>query len=397
MAISRIVCFMQPIPSDKIISSILKHDSKQTSYKIALVRAINDVALSYPELGSTTLSVAIPLRMLAEFWLAYYYPFMDPEDPIYQGARALRDGKQRSDMAFRAELTAFRALWQLHYGGASNPADGFYAINELRLSRNQTTYSATLISAYQRAVGAIVKTIEMPIRYAGPSGQEWTIFEKPRQLTEFAKPVSAVPGTYEKDVCLVIHRDLWDAFRNLSLWIEALCIHEWCLFSERVAQNHAGIERGFIYHLLTARPDNRRPLSWERNQVDILLLEGQEFLCPWTQARIRAGVPYDLDHILPIAIYPINELWNLVPADPHFNSHKKRDRLPSTDSMTKAAPILNATYGAYVVSPTLGQVLHDDVTLRFGIKPTEEFTRSTVLSVINFIQYIGEARNLAQF
>ena len=389
---------MEQILGNKIISSILKHDTKQTSYKIALVRAINDIALSYPEVGSTTLDIAVPLRMLAECWLAYYYPFVDPANPIYQGSRAVRDGKRTSDMSFRAELTTFRDLWQYHYGGASNPADGFYAINELRLPRNQTTYSVQLINAYRNAVKAIAKTIEMPIRYAGPSGHEWSIFEKPRYLADLPSPVAVIPGTQERDLCLVITRDLWQAFRSLSLWIEALCIHEWCLFTERVAQASGGsADRGDIYRLLTARPDNRRPLTWERNQIDILMLEGHEFSCPWTHVRIRVGTPYDLDHILPLAVYPINELWNLVPSDPAFNSHKKRDRLPSTDSLTRAEPSLNAIYSAYSTSRTLGPVLHEDVELRFGVKPVTGFTRSVVLSVKNFIEQIGEARNLAQF
>lgn len=37
--------------SHRIISTILRHDSKQTSYKIALLRALNDVVLAYPDVG----------------------------------------------------------------------------------------------------------------------------------------------------------------------------------------------------------------------------------------------------------------------------------------------------------------------------------------------------------
>lgn len=58
--------------SDKLISSILKHDSKQNSYKIALLRSINDVVLAYPDISSYGQDVAIPLTMLARYWVAYY-------------------------------------------------------------------------------------------------------------------------------------------------------------------------------------------------------------------------------------------------------------------------------------------------------------------------------------
>ena len=55
---------------NQIITSILKHDRKVNSYKIALVRAINDVALNFPDLAAAGQSVAVPLKLLAELWLA---------------------------------------------------------------------------------------------------------------------------------------------------------------------------------------------------------------------------------------------------------------------------------------------------------------------------------------
>ena len=95
-----------------VISSILKHDRKQSSYKIALVRAINDVVLSYPDIENFGADVAIPLRTLAEFWLAYYWPFTDSGHPLLQGVKPTA----RSDMSFRQSLTAFRDPWQATTG-----------------------------------------------------------------------------------------------------------------------------------------------------------------------------------------------------------------------------------------------------------------------------------------
>lgn len=106
----------------KVISTILKHDRRQTSYKLALLRAINDVALSFPDMTSAGQSVAVPLRMLAEWWLAYYWPFCDPAAPIIQGGQA----RGRQDMEFRDTLTRFRERWAAALGGVSGPADGFF-------------------------------------------------------------------------------------------------------------------------------------------------------------------------------------------------------------------------------------------------------------------------------
>jgi hypothetical protein len=53
--------------------------------------------------------------------------------------------------------------------------------------------------------------------------------------------------------------------------------------------------------------------AWERNQIDILLEEHTVFTCPWTQRPLTQPHHYDLDHLVPLSLYPINELWNLLP------------------------------------------------------------------------------------
>ena len=98
-------------------ASFLKHDSKVTSYKIALLRSINDVVLTYPGL--------------------------------------------------------------------------------------------------KKAVKAISRTLEMPIRYAGPG--EWSIFNKPQRYKLLSSGAVAILGTKESDRCLVVSIELWETFRRMSL------------------------------------------------------------------------------------------------------------------------------------------------------------------------------------
>lgn len=42
---------MPVIFSEQTIAAIIKHDDKSTSYKIALLRAVNDVVLMYPDVA----------------------------------------------------------------------------------------------------------------------------------------------------------------------------------------------------------------------------------------------------------------------------------------------------------------------------------------------------------
>lgn len=379
-----------------IISTILKHDAKVASYKIALLRAINDVVLSYPDLRTYHSDVAVPLRALAEYWIAYYWPFVNPAEPIMQGPRSQRAGVLRNDVSFRPQLTQLRQAWET-LSGSRKPADGFWLINELRVPRKQSSYPPALLKLYRQAVNSISKAIEMPIRHAGPG--EWTVFDKPARY-EHLRRIAAIPGTLRNDVCLVISNGLWQAFREMSLYVEALCIHEWCLFTERVEQGDAiGFDRGVIYRLLTDRPDNRRPLTWERNNVDLLLMEGKEFICPWTTRRINKQVAYDLDHLVPVTVYPTNELWNLVPADPYFNSHVKRNRLPSFERLIQAEPHLALAYSHYETSKSLSQAIHEDIIIRFSTLQQDHanFPQAVAKAVVDFIDQVAASRNLARF
>ena len=357
-------------PPGDVIAAILRHDNKVTSYKMALVRALTDIALAFPDVGQDDHPVAVPLHILADQWVAYYWPFVDPAAPIAQGQRATLGGELRQDLAFRPALTALRAAWEAATGGAGDPADGFAAVAELRLPRRRTLYPDAVLTAHAAAVMAIISALRMPIRYAGPG--EWAIFPRPCRYRDLGGTAAQLPGTAPTDVCVLVEAGLWRAFRGMALWIDALCIHEWALFTERASARDARpVDRGAAYRLLTAQPAARRPLTWERNQIRVLLLEGVTFTCPWTARPLAGDTPYALDHLLPVALRPLNDLWNLVPSDPRFNTVVKRDRLPSAARLAEALPHLAATYRLYSGSTALGRALREDVGLRFAHPPAD--------------------------
>jgi hypothetical protein len=388
---------MPPIAGDQLIATILKHDNKTTSYKIALLRALNDLVLSYPGLVQHNQSVAVPLVRLAELWVAYYWPFMDEQQPIYQGARAQLGASQRHDVSFRPALTHLRAEWQRALLLVSEAADGFFLLTEMRTPRRRATYPASLVRAYNQAIAAIATAIKMPIRYAGPA--QWSIFPPPTQRQQLPPATLALPGSLPTDMCVLITASLWQAFNRLSLYVEALCIHEWSLFTEGVAQVSAdATTRGTIYTLLTARPDNRRPLTWERNQIDILLQEHVVFTCPWTQKLLTQPQHYDLDHLVPLSLYPINELWNLLPVDREFNQRTKRDRIPSAQRLASALPHFTSGYANYLGSPVLNQAIRADTALRFtGIQNTADFPGQLAHHTVSFIADIAASRYATRF
>ena len=52
------------------------------------MRAINDVVLAFPDVLVDARPIAVPLRVLADAWIGFYWPFADAAAPIRQGPRS---------------------------------------------------------------------------------------------------------------------------------------------------------------------------------------------------------------------------------------------------------------------------------------------------------------------
>ena len=378
-------------PGHRLLSSILRHDAKQNSYKFALLRALNDVVLAYPDVRHGERPIAVPVRRLAEAWLAYYWPFMAVGNEIMQGPRAKRGGQLRNDMAFRPSLRDLRARWEAMFGHSA-AGDGWMLVEQMRVPRLRDPFDATFRTAYRATVRKIADAVRQPLQYAGEG--EWSVFTKPRRANTLP-PSTWLPGTRPNDACTLVQPSLWNAFRDVSLWVEALAIHEWSLFTARVGD----VPRGEAYERLTERPDGvRLPVTWERNEVVVQMLEGRMYRCPWSGKRLSPD-RFQLDHIVPVSIHPFHELWNLVPADPATNMHVKRARLPSATVLRKASPILTESYRNYAASDGLAGALIDDVARRFRLPHPPQSIQPEAIThaVIDLTTNVAELRHVAQF
>ena len=95
----------------------------------------------------------------------------------------------------------------------------------------------------------------------------------------------------------------------------------------------------------------------------------------------------------------LNDLWNLVPADPDFNQHTKRDRIPSLERLHIAEPHLAQTYTLYASTPLLRKALISDTEQRFrSLLPTDtSFAQQVASAAIRLVDNVGIYRNLARF
>jgi len=298
-------------------------------------------------------------------------------------------------MAFRKLLTELKELWKASLFGSDRPSDGVVLVSEIKVSIHANSYSPEMLRKYQQALRSVMKCVEQPITYAGGANEQYAVFSRQRYLRDLSGEVVALPGTSSDELCVVVLDNMWEGLKFYSVFIDALCIHEWSLFAENATQEIEGVSRGSVYQALTDRPDSRRPLTWERNQIDLLLMESERLYCLWTKKPLYLG-GYDVDHIIPIATYPINELWNLVPSEPTFNQHVKRALMPADEWRDVLPQRLIEIYGFYERSPNLTDALRQSSRLRFTSEQVSSLPRLAD-AVTTMVFSVADSKNTPRF
>jgi len=95
------------------LNTILRRDSKDTTYKFALLRALIEISNESEQhlVAETDDEVVFPLGLVLEKWLLYYYPIIEAGLPQKSGEDP--DNRTTKGIAFRG---SFKKLTD-HYSG----------------------------------------------------------------------------------------------------------------------------------------------------------------------------------------------------------------------------------------------------------------------------------------
>ena len=139
----------------QLVESILNRDQKVATYKLALFRALAEIAQTQPHVADFREDgrVAIPNELVAEKWLFYYWPVFAEQSVIKQGASSSTRG---SDVAIRPAMAPLIELYA-ESGGLS----AFYVDwRARRLSGEGRRLANSALSKLKDTIWT------MPVRYA---------------------------------------------------------------------------------------------------------------------------------------------------------------------------------------------------------------------------------------
>ena len=282
-------------PIDKI-EGILNRDKKDATYKLALFRALCDLALTdFRQVrweGNHRVSVAVD--EVARKWLQYYWPlFRDPDIFIPQKRGEKRgEGKK---IAFRGEMNALIEEYQ-NLNGLSG------LLLELKGHTGRKSFSQSYRKAISKIRGAI---IQGPVVYAGGSLETGKVFEYDNSTKR-----------------IVFSADIWRELVLMGHWIRDSLLLRWAELTAEISRKE--LTPSFVIDRLLTAPDMEREVRDAREFYKTL----RHKECVWTGRSLDRG--FDVDHAIPFALWHNNDLWNLLPAHPVVNN-RKRDALPASD------------------------------------------------------------------
>ncbi len=286
-----------------LVESILNRDKKDATYKLALFRALAEIAQTESHLAAYTVAgkVKIPLRSIAEKWILYYWPIF--QDDLFIPQRTNERLGQGPGVAIRKPLNQLIGHFK-HAGGLS----GFYS----------DWKSGRLVGEAQRSFKSALRQVQttihaMPAKHAG--GGDYAVFQ------------------YDStDQSLLMDIGLWRELCLMGNWIRDATLLRWAELTEAFAKGT--VKASLVIDRLLVAPDLGRNVREAQKYFAALSSRP----CVWSQRELRHK-PFDVDHAMPFSYWRNNDLWNLFPASPEVNAAKS-DKLPTYRQLHQSRDII---------------------------------------------------------
>lgn len=290
-------------PLDQI-EGILNRDKKFATYKLALFRALCEIAMTnYNQVvWEKDGYVRVPVHLLAEKWIYYYWPIIESKHFLPQIYGETAAGK--NPIAFRAPLQSLINCYKNNGG-----------LHRFSLDLRNSTLAEEARVLTEASFKKIIRTIVSgPVTYAGGSLETGRVFQY-------------IKG----DKTVRFSTEIWRELSLMSHWINDAIILRWAELTAEISKKT--VRPSEVFDLLLEVPLPERDV----NEVRKFYLGEQNKECIWTGKKLNQN--FDIDHVIPFSLWRNNDLWNILPCDSAVNREKK-DMLPTRQLLLKRKDII---------------------------------------------------------
>ncbi|WP_270937874.1 methyltransferase domain-containing protein [Falsiroseomonas oryzae] len=308
-----------------LLRGVILRQERFTTYKLALLRCLARIADASPNMAREAEShVELPLGLVALYWLRMYKPLVErglPQAPAGVGLAFVKG--------------AFQGLRPLA------PFD----LRPGALLRGET--AVALRGALADAARVIA---DMPARHLTFADDTPVFPAEFGRRPRGGDTLALGAGLFWDYGTIRVPLHVWHALRRMAAWIEPMLLAEWVRQSRDFA-SRAGrplAADAVLDALRWLEPE--RDTGLVRDLVAARLQRGEKVSCVWTGLPLR-GRAVEVDHCLPWAAWPCNDLWNLLPASREANREKADQVVGATALMAAKPRILDWWQHGYLAAP----------------------------------------------
>jgi hypothetical protein len=302
---------------------ILRYESKDTTYKFALLRGLIEISSESPHIKTGTDFVTAPFGLLVEKWVQYYWPIVEQDIPQKHG------GEKAKPLAFRRVFKELTDLYSRKGGFAQFRHD----YHNDRLSQSDQIKYLALLRKLRQTIAT------MPMKHLGQSVFK-DLYRIVRQPV-LPKLPAPRPGQLTPDWVVQnfgefeLRRDYHEAFQKIGgllLGTDAILYH-WAEFTARI-QKDPFTPESFqkIFQTLTRTYEKDRQVK-DAKQCYLDAMQRAPLYCAWCDTRLSRH-NLAIDHLLPFSQTQNNNLWNLLPSCKKCNAAKS-DSVPSPETLSR--------------------------------------------------------------
>jgi SAM-dependent methyltransferase len=286
------------------IQTIITNDRKTATYKLALLRAICEIAqIEAFSVRHSGEFVEIPMEKIAKLWVIYYW------NPVAFGDRQI---KSAPGMAFQ------------------NLLFDFIEAQKKVLPRN---FYETTDGGAEDLINKVIRTIsDQPVVFiSDEGGQVFNVISKAKSNTPYG--VLQVPALMWRDFVLYGH------------WIEKGILLEWAIMTADI-NNRTKTLGQYLDNLIESRPRDRdSAIANEARGIFSNASKTKNLECVWSGKSIEPASMH-IDHMLPFSENHIEHLWNLLPTHKDINSNKK-NHIPSVGLVRSRIDCIRSYWDIY--------------------------------------------------
>lgn len=300
----------------KNINQIIERDSKETTYKFALLRAsIEVIQEKSPYQKFEDDRVVLPVGLLILKWLKYYYPIIEKVLPQRNG-----DDLDSFTLSFRSLFKEVTDFYKMK-GGLSV----FYS----ELIRGNLPYEidGTVFQLCKKLRDTIK---DQPMRYIGKSvnGTEYSIYKREETNIRLMQPNNMdVNFLIENFTHFSIPLDYFKVMELMGSFVTGMhsILINWAEFT---VDKDKSLNMNQVLETMLKSPQETRNVLLSEKIFKALRKKHGGLECVWSGNKITNDL--NIDHVLPFSVWRNNDLWNLLPAKATVNN-RKRDKIPSIE------------------------------------------------------------------